>query len=289
MLTVLSLGTVACATRGEFDSLQRELSYFVSETDAHIGIAVIIDNRDTVGVNLRDSFPMLSVYKFPIALALGEFCRQNGTGLDFPCTVTHSDLLPDTYSPMRDKYDGLDTITITMREVLSYALQHSDNNASDLILKTIHGPSTVQRYLREIEANGISVTSTEAEMHLNNSLCYDNFATPIGMATLMNMFDVEFTDSISCDIKQLMETCSTGTDRLAAPLRGTDAIIGHKTGTGFTLPDGRLMAINDCGYVHMPDGHHYSIAVFIENSGYDAEYTAGLIAQISEIVFNNIK
>lgn len=85
-----------------------------------------------------------------------------------------------------------------------------------------------------------------------------------------------------------METCATGVNRLAKPLTGTGAIIGHKTGTGFTLPDGRLMAINDVGYVHLPNGRSYSIAVFIENSGYDMQQTEEIIAQISEIVYKYI-
>ena len=85
-----------------------------------------------------------------------------------------------------------------------------------------------------------------------------------------------------------METCPTGANRLAKPLAGTDAVFGHKTGTGFTLPGGRLMAINDAGYVHLPDGRSYSIAVFIENSGYDMQQTEEIIARISEIVYNRL-
>lgn len=125
-------------------------------------------------------------------------------------------------------------------------------------------------------------------MHHDNSLCYDNSATPIAMAALMQRFDQEFDDSLSVEIKHLMETCGTGKNRLAKPLAVTNAIIGHKTGTGFTLPDGRLMAVNDAGYVHLPNGHRYAIAVFIENSGYDMAQTEDLIAEISQIVFSSI-
>ncbi|MDE6380897.1 MAG: hypothetical protein K2L11_10520 [Muribaculaceae bacterium] len=65
-------------------------------------------------------------------------------------------------------------------------------------------------------------------------------------------------------------------------------LIGHKTGTGFTLPDGRLMGINDVGYVHLPNGRSYSIAVFIENSGYDMPQTEEIVAEISEIVYKHL-
>ncbi len=85
-----------------------------------------------------------------------------------------------------------------------------------------------------------------------------------------------------------MENCETGTNRLVKPLLPTNAVIGHKTGTGFTLPDGRLMAVNDVGYVHTPDGHRYTIAVFIGNSGYEVAETEDLIAKISDIVYTAI-
>lgn len=43
------------------------------------------------------------------------------------------------------------------------------------------------------------------------------------------------------------------------------------------------MAVNDAGYVHLPDGTRYSIAVFIADSHYDMEHTEDIIADISEM------
>lgn len=68
-----------------------------------------------------------------------------------------------------------------------------------------------------------------------------------------------------------------------------NAVIGHKTGTGFLLPDGGIQAVNDVGYVHLPNGHRYSIAVFIANSHYSMEETEAFIARISEMFWNAIK
>lgn len=173
-------------------------------------------------------------------------------------------------------------------ELLMYMLQQSDNNASDIILKAIGGAESVDRYLNRIGVNGISVRNTESEMHDDNSLCYANSSTPLAMAELMDRFEHDVDDTLSRKIKQLMETCATGTARLPKPFLPTNAIIGHKTGTGFTLPSGRLMAVNDAGYVHLPNRSRYTIAVFIENSGYDMDKTEALIAEISEIVFKRL-
>lgn len=283
----------ACSSRSRYENLQKELSEFVKDKDAKIGVAVIIDDMDTVTVNGNEPSPMLSVYKFPIALALAEQYRNEGKPLVTPVPVFKEDLHPDTYSPMTEKFLSssiavTDTLKMSTLEMLAYMLQQSDNNASDIILRQAGGPDSVERYLAGIGIDGINIRSSEDEMHKDNSLCYTNSSTPLAMAILMDKFDSEFKDSISLSIKRLMETCETGTGRLAKPLLATNAVIGHKTGTGFILPDGRIMALNDVGYVHLPDGHRYSIAVFIADSGYDMDDTEALIAEISEIVLKSM-
>lgn len=280
--------TQSCGKTTPASSLQKELSDYVESKDAAIGIAVIIDRKDTVEVNGNKSFPMLSVYKFPIAVALGAYYRQSNDMIPDNLTITQSDLKQDTYSPMLEKYEGKESFQLTLDELLAYALQQSDNNASDILLKIMGGTESSMLALKKLGIENINVVSTEEEMYEDNRLCYYNTSTPIAMARLLDGFDHEFDDEYFRKVKRLMETCATGANRLAKPLAGTNAVIGHKTGTGFTLPDGRLMAINDVGYVHLPNGRSYSIAVFIENSGYDMQQTEEIIAKISEIVYKHV-
>ncbi len=274
-----------CTANGHDASLQEALEKYVADKDANIGIAVITDRGDTISINGECPYPMLSVYKFPIALTLAEHYRLNNLSPDDSIAISREDLHADTYSPMTEKIIGgihTDSIRLAAGELLEYMLQLSDNNASDIIMKQAGGASVVQGYLAHLGIKGVNVRNTENEMHIDNSLCYANSATPIGMASLMDKFDREFHDTISIRIKEMMESCETGQARLAHPLG--DATIGHKTGTGFVLPDGRLMAVNDAGYIHLPDGTRYAIAVFIENSGYDMAHTEALIGEISRIV-----
>lgn len=283
----------SCSASRNYDDMRSELNDFVNDKDAEIGVAVIIDGKDTVAVNGDRQFPMLSVYKFPISLALADVYRKNGISFDTPVEFGKDDLHPDTYSPMTGKLLAqgelpVDTMTMPARELLAYMLQQSDNNASDIMLREAGGADAVQDYLSGIGIGGVNVRSSENEMHADNSLCYINSATPIAMAELLDRFDRCFTDSVSVEIKRIMESCGTGVDRLAKPLMEVNAEIGHKTGTGFMLPDGRIMAVNDAGYVHLPDGTRYSIAVFVENSRYDMAATEALIAEISSIVLKHI-
>ena len=287
-IAFIIISTQSCGktTPTPVSSLQKELSEYVEDKDANIGIAVIIDRKDTVEVNGNRAFPMLSVYKFPIAVALGDYLRISSELSPDTLTITPTDLKPDTYSPMREKYEGEDTIQLPLYDIMAYALQQSDNNASDILLKIMGGTENAMLALKRFGIDNVNIAYTEAEMYEDNRLCYENSSTPIAMAKLLDSFDHNFNDLYTRNMKQLMENCATGVNRLAKPLAATNAVIGHKTGTGFTLPDGRLMAINDAGYVHLPNGRSYSIAVFIENSGYDMEQTEEIIAKISEIVYN---
>lgn len=247
---------------------------------------MIIDGKDTVSVNGHKPFPMLSVYKFPIALALADVYRGKKLTFDHQINILPEDLHLDTWSPMTEKllasdYALTDSLKLSARYLLQYMLQLSDNNASDIVLNSIGGISSVNFH-------GINVVSTEAEMHTDNNLCYANSATPIAIAKLIDRFDSEMNDSLSLEIKYIMQSCATGNNRLAKPLMPTNAVIGHKTGTGFKLPNGRLMAVNDVGYIHLPNGRRYVISVFIENSGYNMEQTEAIIAEISEMVFREV-
>lgn len=289
----LCILSCSCSNPNKYAGLQAALTEYVADKDANVGIGVIVDGKDTIAINGNRQFPMLSVYKFPIALALADHYQRNSLPIDKPVKVTKDDLHIDTYSPMTEKIIAssclvADSLMVQTLDLLAYMLQQSDNNASDIVLRKIGGVKKVEAYLQGIGISGVNVKNTENEMHADNTLCYSNSASPLSMAQLMDKFDREFNDSASVVIKRLMESCETGSGRLAKPFEPTNVVIGHKTGTGFTLSDGRLMAVNDAGYVHLPDGRRYTIVVFIENSGYDMAQTEAMIADISRMVWTGI-
>ena len=85
-----------------------------------------------------------------------------------------------------------------------------------------------------------------------------------------------------------MTQCATGTGRLPAPFKGIPAVIAHKTGTGDRDSRGKLIGINDVGHVILPDGRHYSIAVFVNESSGDMASTEKIIADISGVVYEYV-
>ena len=113
--------------------LENQLLTYIQGKDARIGLAVIIDDRDTVSVNGQKEYPMMSVFKFPLALAVARTIDLNGKSLDETVDICADDMKENTWSPMREKY-GRESITLSIRELLEWSLKQSDNNAADILL-----------------------------------------------------------------------------------------------------------------------------------------------------------
>lgn len=282
-----------CCGKHEKDGyadMERELKAYCADRDARIGVAVIVDGHDTVMVNGRGVFPMMSVFKFPLALAVGQWIESQGASLGDSVFVKAGDLHEDTYSPMLKKY-GRKDMALTYRELLEWALMESDNNATDILINQIGGIKDVNHILKQLDVPGeISIGASEDDMHRDNSLSYLNLSTPLAMAELFDRFNSSMRGESAAfeEIASMIERCGTGQNRLPKPLAEADAVIGRKTGTGFATADGRLTAVNDCGYVNLPDGRRYSIAVFVADTPYDMDEAEGVIAEISRIVYNHL-
>lgn len=282
-----AISVSACASADEMELLRSEIEQYIGDKDVRIGVAVIFNGRDSVSVRGNEAFPMLSVYKFPQALAIADLMQSGALSLSDSVFISSSEMKPDTWSPMRDKY-GVSDVRLPFSELLAFTLQQSDNNACDVLFKIIGVPEFVEKYLREKGFGDIHVVSTEDEMHRDLTLCYANNSTPLAMARLLDRFCTSMRDSteIYSYIGRMMEECATGTDRLARPLEGSGAKIGHKTGTGDRNAAGRIIGVNDCGYVFLPDGRRYVIAVFVSDASGDMADASQVIADISEIVYN---
>lgn len=263
---------------------------YIKGKDARIGVAVIINGKDTVSVNGNRDFPMMSVVKFPLALTVAHWINTNGMSLNDTVTFSEKAMKEDTYSPMLKKY-GKSLNAMTVRELLEWSLVESDNNAADILLHRVGGTSGVTSIMRQMGiSDEIVIGASEEDMHRDPYLSYLNRTTPLAMAQLFDRFYHELRNASQSysEISVMLEQCRTGLDRLAFPLLPTNALIGHKTGTGFPTPEGRIFAVNDCGYVNLPNGTRYSVAVFVADSNYDIATTSAIIAEVSKIVLEGL-
>ncbi|MBD5627497.1 MAG: class A beta-lactamase [Desulfovibrio sp.] len=276
------------APRAETD-LKRQLETLTAKMPATVGVAVIIDGNETVTVNNDQRFPLMSVFKFHQALAVVDRMAAQGMPLEMEIWVTKRDLPQNTWSPLRDaRPEG--NFAIPVVELLRLTLQESDNNACDILFDRICSVKDTEAYIHGLGIRDCAISATEAAMHADLTRCRDNWTTPLAMARLLERFLTEnILPAAQHDfIKATMIGCTTGGNRLARPLAGTGASLGHKTGTSDRDADGRLMALNDAGFVLLPDGRHYVIAVFIKDSRASDAETEAMIAEISSCVYRHI-
>ena len=103
-------------------------------------------------------------------------------------------------------------------------------------------------------------------MAMDHSRAYFNSTTPNDAILLLEML-VDNRTQRQQDFLWLTEVMSgtqTGPNRLAKYLPTLGTKLYHKTGTGYVKDDGTIVAVNDIGFVILPNGKHYSIAVFLQ-------------------------
>lgn len=92
----------SCSPAGKYADPQKSLERLAKDKDARIGIAVIVDGKDTLSINCNDAFLTRSVHKFPIALAWAGHCRRNRLPSNMPIEIRKEDLRLDTHGPMTE-------------------------------------------------------------------------------------------------------------------------------------------------------------------------------------------
>lgn len=269
--------------------LESKIKKTIENVPAQVGVAIIINGKDTITVNNECHYPLMSVMKYPQALAVLHYLHQHNQPLSTKIFIPKKALLNDTYSPLRDKYpEG--NIYMSVAQLLNYTIQKSDNNACDILFNYTGGASYTDSYIRSLGVNKFSISKTENDMHKDLTACYENWSTPLEIAILTDMlFSKElFPAEYQNFLKETMLTCQTGINRLPAPLLGTTAQIGHKTGTSDRNAQGELIGINDAGFILLPNGRRYTIAVLIKDSKVNMENTEKIIAEISKVVYHHL-
>lgn len=268
--------------------LRDSIAGIVSEYPAEIGVAVIIGNRDTVTLNNRSLYPMMSVFKLHQALALCHDLDKKGISLDTLIRIRRDELDPDTWSPMLREHTE-PGFSLPVSGLLRYTLIQSDNNASNIMFERLTDTGSTDSFIaRLIPRASFRICCTEAEMKADHKKAYANFTSPLGAAMLINRL---FTDSIvSADkqrfITETLTECLTGTDRIAAPLLDRKGVvIAHKTGSGYR-DNGILVAHNDVAYIRLPDNTSYSLAVFVKDFKGSEQEASAAIARISAAVYS---
>jgi beta-lactamase class A len=269
------------------DSLKTKIERISEKAMGNVGVAVIcLEDKDTLTVKGDNRFPMQSVYKFPLALAVLDQVDKGILSLNQKIFVQKEDLLPETWSPLRGKYpDG--NVNLTLDELLTYTVSASDNNGCDILFKLLGGPRIVNEYVHGLGIKDISIVATEEEMHKDWNVQFTNWCTPTAMGNLLNKFNKgEILSQKSTKfLRRIMEETSTGPKRIKG-LLPAETIVAHKTGSSGRNEEGIMGALNDVGIVTLPNGNHFAIVVFISNATADENVCENIIAEITKVVWD---
>lgn len=268
-------------------ALRQQIQQIAKTAKGITGVAISgLETHDTLTYNGNARLVMQSVMKLPIALTVLHFVDTGKLSLDKLIRISKKDLLPNTVSPLRDKYPNAN-VDVPISELLGYMVSQSDNSACDVLLKVLGGPKTVQTYMLQLGIRGIAVRASEADMASAWELQYTNWCKPAEMTKLLGLFytgDI-LTKASTAFLYKIMAETTTGPNRLKGMLPA-QAVVAHKTGTSGTNADGLTPATNDVGIITLPNGKHLAISVFVCNSTDDATTREAIIAKIAKAAYN---
>lgn len=242
------------------------------KSDAVIGVSAIhLESGKRLSIRNTERFPMGSVYKFPIALAVLRRVDAGTLSLDQKVTIGPRDVSPG-WSPLRDRASKR-PITLTVGELLRHMVSISDNTASDVLLALAGGPRAVTTRMAELGFSAIRVDRSEREMAADlakdggperYAIDARDTSTPDAMAELLAAF-WNRRDGLSPKSHDLLVRLMTGSQTGARRIKGAvpaGSTVAHKTGT---MPG----TTNDVALITLPNGERVALAIFTKASKRD--------------------
>jgi beta-lactamase class A len=275
-------------------ALQRQLEEIASAAQGHVGVAaLVLETGQTVSLNPQDHFPMQSVYKLPIGMAVMKQVDAGKIALEQKVSISEDDFIGRAqHSPIRDLHPH--GAVLSVRELMEWMLKESDGTASDVLMKLAGGPPAIQNYLNDLKINDLIVLNTEKEFSQDQKLQYRNWATPAAAVALLRALHERqgLSETSQKFLLKLMVESIPGAKRLKG-LLPSGTVVAHKTGTSGTV-DGVTAATNDIGLVTSPGGAsngggsawHLAIAVFFTDSTADEKTREGVIARVAKVVWD---
>lgn len=266
--------------------LQTEIEQIAAAAKGHVGVAaLVLETGETASLNSHDHFPMQSVYKLPIGMAVMKLVDAGTVKLDQKVPFTKTDFVrAGQYSPIRDQNPNGAEMTVS--ELLGWMIMESDGTASDVLMKLAGGAGAVQADLNELKVSDWMVLNTEKEIGKDWETQYRNWATPAAAVELLRALQERrgLSESSQTFLLKLMADSTRGPKRLKG-LLPPGTVVAHKTGTS-GAQKGLTAATNDIGVITLPNGHHLAIAVFVSDSPVDEATRELVIAKVAKAAWD---
>ncbi|KIC61175.1 CGA/CIA family class A beta-lactamase [Chryseobacterium taiwanense] len=267
--------------------LDQKINSIIKDKKATVGVSVLgFENGFKYSKNADKKLPMQSVFKFHIVAAVLDFVDKGKLSLDQKIALNKSNLLENTWSPLRDKYPN-GGVEVPLSEILEMTVARSDNNGCDIMLNLLGGTQTVQKFMDSKGVKGFQIKYNEEAMHKDWNVQYENYST-MNSATdvLKKFYDGKLLSKKSTDyLMKVMLSTSTGLNKLIEQLpKNTPA--ARKTGASGKNDAGLTGAENEIAIITLPNGKHYAIAVFVSNSMETDAVNCKMISDISKTVWD---
>ncbi len=235
--------------------LEERLASISADNPGNLGFAALdLESGEMVAIAGDNPFPMASTVKVAIAA-------------NYLAQVEHGRRTLD------DRISGR-----SARSLMEAMLIHSDNVATDILLRDLGGPRTLQNWLTQVGITGLRVDRNIAQLLAARRDLNDvrDSSTPRAMVTLLKKLDngsllQPWSRSY---LLGLMARCMTGKNRIRG-LLPAGTMVQNKTGTlnGYT---------SDVGFMTLPNGRRVAIALFARY-GTNRPYT---IARAARVIYD---
>lgn len=280
-----------------------------------LGVAVFdLTTGASARINADRAFPMMSVFKAPVAAAVLSRVDDGTLSLQQPVTITRDQVQGGSAIPSIGAHFRGDQMTFTVEQLLKAAVSESDNTAVNALIRTVGGAGVVTAYLRshgvdgmrvDIDEAGISqvfnglrpgetppADESETTAEQRYQLGYKAFlADPRNRTTpdaaivfLRKLVHRELLSPASTQHLLALMEAQTIPNRLRAGLPA-GLRFADKTGTSGSLGD-RTAAFNDMGIITWPDGRTVLVGAFLLDSPQSDKQRGALFADIARSVAN---
>ena len=302
----------AFAEASYFRDISKKIERISNGLVGHIGVAAQeVGSEARVIINGDDTFVMASTFKVAVAVTLLDLVDQGQIELSDLIDIT-PEMMVAGPNPIVQNFVH-PGVKLSVANLIEVMITESDNTAADICLKLAGGPEAVTKKLRSIGIAGQRIDRYGVELLQDfYGLPAKGYASAVAEAltkdpTLLAKIpnrNIEFekdsrdqtTPNAMLDLllavdsgKVLseksrefllasMSRTRTGAARLKGLLpRGTR--IAHKTGTLGGVA-------NDVGFITLPDGRRFAIAVFTKSSTTAESDRERAIAEVSRVIYD---
>lgn len=268
-------------------SLQNKLDKYCKKYNAQIGVGVKIVGEQNGLYKLNETkFPMMSVYKLPLAIYVLNQVEEGKLSLMQEVPFIEKDIF-SSFGPLVEKFPSKKG-KVNIFDLLNYIISYSDNNSCDILFKLIGSPIVVEKFFHQKGFKGISMKWMEQQKHQKRERIYENW---IDLKTMTGILESLKSNKLLSKentelLLQFMTINFTGGKRLSNLI--PEYIVAHKTGTSNQNSKGITEAVNDVGLIPLKNGRILIISVFVKDSKESEETNEKIIAEIAKICVDQL-